>query len=243
LDPSEESAPRTNGSIDAAAPSQISEFLQDLGHVADVTDEDQVLVNQAIEVVALLSLRWFAMKNLMVVPELSEYQRRSWVPPAFSNLVGQVIWRHRGAESLQPHSAVIENVRWITLVPGVEENMMDHCNAVFRIFSGGDAGRMKLRQWRRVVEVIASNPSLRPRVRRCDAVRACYGDAHSHTEGGLNRKQFKLMLMKTADLMGVHPIVLFHELASKAASLEAAQKSKEEAHAASFQDTLRPSSR
>lgn len=58
-------------------------------------------------------------------------------------------------------------------------------------------------------------------------------------------KQFKLMVMKTADLMGVHPIVLFQELASKAASLEEEKKLKEEAGepVKPFQDSLRPTSR
>jgi hypothetical protein len=247
LDPEGEFAPRTNGNIDQAPASQIAAFLEDLGHSADEAagEEGQALMNQALEAVALLSMRWFAMKNMVAVPELSEYQRRSWLPPAFSSLVGQIMWRHRTAECMQQHTAVFENLRWISLTPGVEEDMMDRCNSIFRLFSGAESKRMRLTQWRKVMEIIASNPDLRPRVRRCDAVRACYGDALSHTENGLSRKQFKLMLMKTADLMGVHPIVLFQELASKAASLEEAQKLKDEASEASkpFQDSLRPASR
>lgn len=247
LDPEEEFAPRTNGGTDQAPASQIESFLQDLGHSADEAagEEGQALMNQALEALALLSMRWFAMKNMMAVPELSEYQRRSWLPPAFSVMVGQIIWRHRTAESLQPHTAVVENLRWITLTPGVEEDMMDRCNSIFRLFSGAESTKMRLSQWRKVMDIIASNPSLRQRVRRCDAVRACYGDALSHTDNGMSRKQFKLMVMKTADLMAVHPIVLFQELASKAASLEAAQKLKEEASepSKSFQDSLRPASR
>jgi len=220
--------------VDQAALSQSSELLQDLGHFPggrSLHDADQLLMNQAIEVMALLSLRWFAMKNLVGVPEMSDYQRRSWLPPAFSSLVGQVIWRHRTAKSLQPHTIVVENLRWITFTLGSEEDMMGGCNAVFRILSGSDTARMKLSQFRKVVEIIAVNPELRVRVRRCDPVRTCYGDALSNTNSGLTRKQFKLMLMKTADLMGVHPIVLYQELASQAASLEAAQKVKEEANA------------
>jgi len=218
--------------IDQAATSQSLALLQDLGHFAggNLNDKNQLLMDQAIEVMALLSLRWFAMKNLIGVPEMSDYQRRSWLPPAFSNLVGQVIWRHRTAESLRPHTIVVENLRWITFAPGFEEDVMEGCNAVFRILSGSDTARVQLSQFRKVVEMIASNPELRVRVRRCDPVRACYGDALSNTTNGLTRKQFKLMLMKTADLMGVHPIVLFQEMASQAASLEAVQKAKEEAN-------------
>lgn len=227
------------------APSQVAAFLNDLGHIVDegVSDEDEVLCNQAIEVIALLSLRWHATRNLTSVPEMSDYQRRSWLPPAFSHLVGQVIWRHQKMESLQAHTVVVENLRWLTLAPTVKEDMMDRCNLVFRIFAGPDSDRMKPNQWRKIIEVIASNPELRPRVRRCDAVRACYGNAISHAdiaESGFNRKQFKLTLMKTADLMGLHPLVIFQELALRAPDLEAAQKSKEETQTVSF--LSRPSS-
>jgi len=38
----------------------------------------------------------------------------------------------------------------------------------------------------------------------------------------MNRKKFKLMLLKTADLMSVHPLVLFQELARHAEELEQA---------------------
>jgi hypothetical protein len=230
------------GSSEEAAPSHVAGFLNDLGHVADegASDEDQVLLNQAIEVMALLSLRWFATRNLTSVPEMSDYQRRSWLPPAFSHLVGQVIWRHQKMESLQAHTVVVENLRWITLAPTVAEDMMDRCNVVFRIFSGSDSDRMKTNQWRKIIEIIASNPELRPRVRRCEAVRACYGNALSHAESGFNRKQFKLTLMKTADLVGVHPLVLFQELALRAPDLEAAQKAKEETQTPATKDLVPP---
>jgi len=212
--------------------SQLASFLQDLGHFADAggTDKHRQLVNQAIEVLVLLSLRWFSVKELSSVPVLSDFQRRSWLPAAFTYLVGQIIWRHRTAASLSGHAVVVENLRWITLVPGLDENLMDRCNVVFRILTGSesDAGRLKLGQWRKVIGLIAMNPDLRTRVRRSDAVRACYGDALSSDENGLNQKQFKLMLMKTADLMGVHPIVLFQALAAQAETLEAGQKPKEE---------------
>jgi len=210
----------------------ITAFMQDLGHIRsaedasnskssadDASDDPSVLTNRAIEVATLLSLRWFAIKHHMSVPEMSEYQRRKWLPPAFSQLVGQILWRHRACDALQSgYKSVVENIQWITLAPGAQEDMIDRCNVVFRVLSGSATGHMKLTQWRKVMELLASNPDLRPRVRRCDAVRACYG---AHSENGLSRKQFKLMLSKTADLMSVHPIVLFTELASHAEELEA----------------------
>lgn len=216
----------------------LATFLQELGHFAEdpcsrvvetSADEDRLLVDRAIEVVALLSFRWFAMKHHVSMPEMSDYQRQKWLPPAFSYLVGQILWRQRTAGPLQSRDpSVVENMRWVTAAPGVGENMVDQCNAVFRILSGSNTGHMKVSQWRKVMELIATNPELRPRARRCDAVRACYGDAHVHSEIGLSRKNFKLMLIKTADLMAVHPVVLFKELASHADSLEASQKSQKE---------------
>lgn len=131
------------------------------------------------------------------------------------------------------HKAVVENIRWVTEVPECkdipgEPSMIDQCNLVFKVLSGSDAGILPLSQWRKVVEMIATNPELRVLVRRTDAVRACYGDASGHAENGLNRKNFKLMLIKTADLMGIHPCVLFQELASQAEELAACQKMKSE---------------
>lgn len=210
-------------------------FVQELGHVVDPqsfkapeTDADEVrsLVDRTVEVVIVLSLRWLAIKHHMEVPELSDYQKQKWLPPAFSYLVGQILWRHRTADSLKcrAHASTIENLRWITSAPGARDDMISQCNAVFRVMNGSASGNMQLSQWRKVIELIAMNPQLRLRVRRVDAVRACYGDAVGHAENGLSRKNFKLMLLKTADLIGVHPVVIFQEVASHADELVASQK-------------------
>lgn len=212
-------SPRSFGPVTTI--SELDTFMQQLGHSAthqDTADEAVLLVDRAIQVVVLLSLRWFPMKDNLSLPEMSDYQKQSWLPPAFSYLVGQVLWRHRTAGPLQ-HTSVVENLRWITSVPDAREDMIDQINTVFKIFSGGD-GRVKLSQWRKVVELLASNPELRPRIRRCEPVRACYGDMLGHSEEGLSRKSFKLMLVKTADLITVHPFVLFKELASHAETLQ-----------------------
>lgn len=213
--------PKTDGGF------AISAFLQDLGHVAEGPRsadpaDPLLLVDQALEVVTLLSLRWFAMSNHMCLPEMSDYQRQRWLPPAFSHLVGQILWRHRSASPLQSeHAPVVENLRWIATSPGAEEDMIDRCNAVFKVLSGSSSPYMRLAQWRKVIELLAMKPDLRVRCRRCDAVKACYADTGHHSDDGfLSRKQFKLMLLKTADLMAVHPVVLFQDLASHDEELE-----------------------
>lgn len=214
-------------------------FMQELGHFAEPhgskaaesdADDVRILVDRAVEVVALLSMRWFAMQHHIALPEMSDYMKQKWLPPAFSYLVGQILWRQRTAEALQcgHHTSTVENLQWIALSPGAKDDMIDQCNVVFRVLSGSDGGIMKLSQWRKVVELIAMNPELRLRVRRVDAIRACYGDAVGHAENGLSRKNFKLMLLKTADLIGVHPVVIFRELASHAEELEASQKTHKE---------------
>lgn len=224
-----------DGSI--AGSNSLGRFLQEeLGHfavpldgckVGDVAEQPWFLVDRAVEVAVLLSPRWFAIIDHASVPEMSDYQRQRWMPPAFSYLVGQVLWRHRAMESLQhQHLTVVENLHWVMSGPAVEENMSDQCKSVFRVLSGNKSGKLALCHWRKVMDLLAMNPELRARVRRTDAVRACYGDAGGHSGDGLSRKQFNLMLMKTAHLMGVHPIVLFQELASHAETLETAQKSQ-----------------
>jgi len=224
----------THSSDDEAA--AIACFLEELGHMAgdprkakESEDTDPAtVVNQTLEVVTLLSLRWFSMKHHMTVPHISDYQRQKWIAPAFSHLVGQILWRHRTNSVLQSgHMSVIENLRWIAATPGVEEDMIDQCNMVFKILSGSAIGNMRITQWRKVMELIAKNPDLRQRARRCDAVRACYSDIINHEGGGMSRKQFKLMLAKTADLMSVHPVVLFQELASHVEDLQATVDKKQ----------------
>jgi len=213
----------------ADATTCLNSFMEDMGHFAKESKEkDQNTLNRAVEVIALLSIRWYAMKLHITVPEMSDYMKQKWLPPAFSYLVGQILWRHRAADALSNFTAVVENLHWISLVPGIPENLVHQVNAVFRVFSGSSSGRMKTTQWRKVMELIASNPELRPRVRRCDAVRQVYGDALCQSESGLSRRHFKLMLLKTADLLNVHPIVLFKELASHLEELEAVQKLQKE---------------
>lgn len=202
---------------------ELAPVMQEMGHVAldpfSELDEAALLVDKAIEAVVLLSLRWFAMKHYTSIPEMSDYQKTKWLPPAFSSLVGQILWRHRAADALAAHKSTTENLVWITSIPGVREDLIDRCNAIFQTLCGSRSSRMQLSQWRKVIERFASNAELRPKVRRCDAVRACYGDALGHSETGMSRKSFKLMLVKTADLMNVHPIVLFEELALQAEAL------------------------
>lgn len=219
-------SPRSYGPVSTT--SELAACMHLLGHVAadpdSEIDQATLLVDRAIEVVLLLSLRWLAIKHHASVPEMSDYQKHKWMPPAFSYLVGQTLWRHRAADALSAHKSAVENLHWITAVPGIKEDMIDNCNAVFEFLSGSRSNRMKVTQWRRVMELIALNPELRQRVRRCDAVRACYGDALGQAEAGMSRRSFKLMLVKTADLMNVHPVVLFQELASRACDLGSPQK-------------------
>lgn len=230
-------SPRSNSSDTAS--NSLDMFVQELGHFADPhcnkvpetdADEARLLIDRTIEAIVILSLRWLAIKHHMDVPEMSNYQKQKWLPPAFSYLVGQMLWRHRAADSLKSgsHVSTVENLRWITSAPGVKDDMVDQCNLVFRLLNGSNSGCMPLSQWRKVIELIAINPELRLRVRRVDAVRACYGDAVGHAENGLSRKNFKLMLLKTADLIGVHPVVIFQELASHADELEASQKAQKD---------------
>lgn len=222
-------------------PCQVAAFLDDHGvHIEEGASKSRVLTHQALQVVTMLSLRWYetGVERLLVPrdhdeewlrgsesenpsdevgPGMSDYQRRSWLAPAFSSLVGQVLWRHRHEESLQgKHEAAAENLLWICMGPQAGNATMEKVNAVFQAFTGSETGRMTLAHWRKLMDLVAANPDLRQKVRQCDAVRSCWGEATAHShDGKLKRKQFKLMLAKTADLMNVHPLVLFQDVAAQ----------------------------
>lgn len=178
-----------------------------------------------IEVIAMLSLRWHAMKREESVPDMTDYAQKKWLPPAFSSLVGQILWRHRTAASLKRFEAEVESVRWVKA--SLDEDVVNDFNRVFKHFAAS-SGMFKVSQFRRIVDLLALNAELRPRLRRCDPVRACYGDIAGHSIHGMNKKQFQLMLIKTADLAAVHPSKMFEVLASHADALASSRNASKE---------------
>mmetsp|Transcript_48424 Transcript_48424/g.85322 ORF Transcript_48424/g.85322 Transcript_48424/m.85322 type:complete len:727 (+) Transcript_48424:66-2246(+) len=221
------SSPEVAGSTLSSSP-WLVDFFELMHHSAvplpanksleELFGESWFLEDRVVEVMTMLSVQWHDMRCAECVPEMTRYAQRRWLPPAFSSLVGQVLWRHRAAASLKRFEADVENVRWVTSL--LDERIVDDFNRVFKHFANSNAGIMKLSAFRRVVELLAMNSDLRVRLRRCDAVRACYSDIGGRGGEGMNKKEFKLTLFKTAELMGVHPATLFEELAFRVDELE-----------------------
>merc|ERR1712039_255226 len=91
--------------------------------------------------------------------------------------------------------------------------MLEQVDAVFReiVAAAGGAGRMSAQQWRKVTKIVQANPVLNSRLRRTDADRLYYAETHNRGEahsGGINRREFKSLLVQLAFCMGVPPFMV-----------------------------------
>jgi len=141
---------------------------------------------------------------------------------SFDDVVGQLLWRHRNAEPLQQshHKNVVENPKWIVAGQDVGDEFIEGCKTVFRVLAKAEGGRMKLGQWKKVMEIIQANPVLNLRVRRSDAVRLYYGETRSISENSLGLKDFMCLLLKTAETIEVHPMMVFFSVSAHASRLQ-----------------------
>lgn len=220
-------SPDRVGSTLAVSPS-LAVFFEHMHHSAtllpanktltELLEEPWFLEDRAIEVMTMLSMRWHAIKHQEHLPEMTEYAQRRWLPPAFACLVGQILWRHRAATSLQRFESDTENSSWVTFSLG--ERVVDDFNRAFKYFAGSNNGIIRPPAFRRVIDIFALNPELRPGLKRCDSVRAYYAEIAGRSEQGMQKKQFKLFLMKVAELLSVHPATLFNALAYHINELE-----------------------
>jgi len=139
----------------------------------------------------------------------------------FEDVLGQMLWRHRNSEPLQEshHKSCVENPRWVIAGQDVGEEFIEKCKTVFRILAKPEGGRMKLPQWKKVMEMIQSNPVLKTRVRRSDCDRLWHGETRSLAENSLGMKDFMGLLLKTAETIEVHPMMVFFTVSAYARSL------------------------
>lgn len=183
----------------------------------------EILVDRAMQAVTILAPNWIAMQHHSSVPAMSDYQEQKWLPQALAQLVGQVLWRHRKSDALQgEHRPVAESSKWVedsaVAVDVDEESVVEKCRTVHTILSGGKKSSLKVAQWRKVMELISTNSEFRSHVRRIDPSKLYYGECDG---AGLSQKQFMLLLMKIADIMGIaHPVLIFKEVASHAETLQ-----------------------
>merc|ERR1712118_313938 len=88
-----------------------------------------------------------------------------------SDIIGQVLYRHRRAKPLRrkKHRDTVTTLWW-----AADPDIVDDVERVFHLMTGdplSDDGRMKVAEWRKVVELIKLNPVLQKRLRRGDGDR------------------------------------------------------------------------
>jgi len=130
------------------------------------------------------------------------------------DIVGQVLWRNRKAEALQDRrfKKIAENIEW-AVVDCLKESpdIVQLLDGVFRDMTAAEGGKMSAQVWRKVAKIVQANPVLNSRLRRTDADRLYYGETHSRGEahsGGINRREFKSLLVQLAFCMGVPPYMV-----------------------------------
>lgn len=139
-------------------------------------------------------------------------QRQSGVE--LGDIMSQLLWRHRNAESLQDRrfKKVVEKVEWaVAEDPEAAPHMMELVDDVFRKHTAHSDGRMNSQMWRKVAVLIQANPVLSTRLRRCDVDRLYYGATHHKGQArndGVSRRTFKSLLVQLASCMEVPPYMV-----------------------------------
>eukprot|EP00747_Dinoflagellata_sp_TGD_P154973 gnl/TRDRNA2_/TRDRNA2_177548_c1_seq12.p1 gnl/TRDRNA2_/TRDRNA2_177548_c1~~gnl/TRDRNA2_/TRDRNA2_177548_c1_seq12.p1 ORF type:complete len:686 (+),score=94.05 gnl/TRDRNA2_/TRDRNA2_177548_c1_seq12:124-2058(+) len=154
----------------------------------------------------------------LVLRVFTELEKRSNV--TLSDIVGQVLWRHRMAEPIVNRRAYREVSRciwWAAEKPVVEE-----VDRVFNAFTQMHDGKMKSVQWRKIVDLVRQNPVVGKLVRREDADRIFYGESHKSSESHLevNLAAFHEMLLHLAETIGAHPWMVLFAVGSHAEHIE-----------------------
>lgn len=130
------------------------------------------------------------------------------------DIIGQILWRHRNAESLQDRrfKKVAEKIEWtVAEDPNAAPHMIELVDSVFRDLTATAEGRMTSQMWRKVAAMIQANPILNTRLRRSDIDRLYYGATHQRGQArsdGINRRTFKSLLVQLASCMDVPPYMV-----------------------------------
>jgi len=130
------------------------------------------------------------------------------------DIVAQILWRHRNAESLQDRrfKKVAEKIEWaLAEDPSAAPHLIEQVDGVFRELTTAAKGRMTSQMWRKVVAIIKANPILNERLRRSDVDRLYYGATHHRGQArsdGISRRTFKSLLVQLASCMEVPPYMV-----------------------------------
>jgi len=150
------------------------------------------------------------------------------------DIIGQILWRHRNADSLQDRrfKKVAEKIEWaVAEDPNAAPHMIELVDRVFHELTTTAEGRMTSQMWRKVAAFIQANPILNERLRRSDVDRLYYCATHHRGQArsdGISRRTFKSLLVQLASCMEVPPYMVMLAVGS--------HSERAECRAVNFQD-------
>jgi len=147
----------------------------------------------------------------------------------FSSLASQLLWRNRRSKALQ-HPQFRRVVRDLAWLASSDNDPREPVEEVFRFYCSSEGGRMRGRQWQKVVQLIWRNPVLQGHVKLCDADRLFYSQCVRGKEAGreINVSEFKELLFELAESSGVNPSIIFISVGSHAKRLTAEADERED---------------
>mmetsp|Transcript_103444 Transcript_103444/g.163228 ORF Transcript_103444/g.163228 Transcript_103444/m.163228 type:complete len:457 (-) Transcript_103444:24-1394(-) len=158
------------------------------------------------------------LKALRYMAELSGIQ--------FSDVVGQILWRNRRADSLREkprRKEAVDDVSWVVDCaedPNVAGEVLKALDDVFDVLEGGTKGKgISAKAWHRAAKFVEANPVLKRRVRLTDVDRLWHAATHkplSDPQTSISRRAFKELLLTWCDAMEVHPWMVFVAVGSHA---------------------------
>lgn len=151
-------------------------------------------------------------KTALVVQVLHDLARQCG--RRFSDVAGQVLWRHRGSAALQGHHRrTAEDLTWLNGCDAdlVARPVVALVEDVFRAMTADEESKhMRFRQWQKVVRLIQKNPVLERQVKVRDVELLFYAKTHdSSVHVSISRREFKQLLMELAERMEVHPSLVY----------------------------------
>mmetsp|Transcript_299 Transcript_299/g.827 ORF Transcript_299/g.827 Transcript_299/m.827 type:complete len:728 (+) Transcript_299:21-2204(+) len=147
-----------------------------------------------------------------VVMVLRELERHS--PMTYSDMVGQILWRHRAQEPLKeaPLAYLVEDVRWVA----TESKVRDDVESTFRSLTIGDRGKMRYQEWQTVVNFMRLNPVLQDSISVGIISRIFYSATQHRMPPVVSFKEFLELLLEMGEMIQVHPAFLLLSVAANA---------------------------
>merc|ERR1711879_224770 len=122
--------------------------------------------------------------------------------------IGQILWRHRQGQGLQDkrYCKIVEDFNWAA---DSTPDVIDSVEEAFRLVTV-PRHLMSSREWHKILRLLQENWVLRISLKLADVDQIFYDETHHDGEASsdVNCRQFKLMLLRLADAMQVHPYLV-----------------------------------